>query len=41
VRKLGMTPVGEYEFLGQQYDIVAFHIPSLHDQTNAPNSISF
>jgi hypothetical protein len=41
VRKLGMTPVGEYELRGQQYDIVAFHIPSLHDQTNAPNSTSF
>jgi len=41
VRKLRMAPVGEYEFRGQQYDIVAFHIPNLHDQTNAPNSMSF
>ncbi|MEP6959608.1 MAG: hypothetical protein ABI980_12835, partial [Nitrospirota bacterium] len=41
VRKLGMTPVGEYEFRGQQYDIVAFHIPNLHDQTNTTNSIYF
>ena len=32
VRKLGMTPVGEYEFRKQQYDIVAFHIPNRRDQ---------
>jgi len=31
VRKLGMTPVGDYEFRGQQYDIVAFHIPNLYE----------
>ena len=32
VRKLGKTAVGEYEFRGQEYDIVVFHIPSHRDQ---------
>jgi acetyltransferase (GNAT) family protein len=41
VRKLGMTPVGDYEFRRQQYDIVAFHIPNHRDQANPPDSISF
>ena len=31
VRKLDMTHVGGYEFHGQQYDIVAFHIPTRRD----------
>ena len=41
VRKLGMTHVGEYEFRGQQYNILAFLVPNRHDQPNAPDNISF
>ena len=28
VRKLGMTPIGEYEFEGDQYGILAFTVPT-------------
>ena len=28
VRKLGMTRVGDYEFQGEQFNIVAFKVPS-------------
>jgi len=42
VRKLGMTPVGDYTFAGREYDIVAFQVPSdgvsLRDDNELPST---